>query len=222
MQIFKAYRINATQEKGEWRKSMGFIWVIIFAILAGCTSQPLETSQAQQPSQQEQSKTYSPYHKLYIDTPEAEVWIQSRFELLIENEIEGGEMWLYTDYQGKQDQEFVMILIGDFPEAKWPPETGEKLVRTNTPIGRAYESWGPIEAQDVGIQQLGATHNFSVPPCSLARILQHKNESGPFISTIYTEGARCAVAFAPEGPINDMSQSRVRDRGRVIVKIKQR
>ena len=193
---------------------MKCIAIALSALLAGCA--------ASGQIQNREGNTYSPYHKLYIDAPESQVWVESRFELVAVNDVDAGKVWLYTDYQGRPDQEFVMVFAGKDDTPEWPPETGEKFIKVDTPIGPAYESWGGVEASMLGIQQIGVSHGVPVPSCGYARLLQHRNDAGHALFIAYTEGALCAVAFAPRGDIGDFGEVQVRDRGRVIVQIKPR
>lgn len=189
---------------------MRYFWMIIVAAIAGCASPD------------NKNDTYSPFHKLLIDSPAAQVWVDSRFDLLVESEGDRGKFWLYSDYQGKPDQEFVYVFAGHDEKMEWPPADDENTIELGSPIGTIYESYGGVEASTFGLPKLGKAFNFSYPACSYSRIWTHKGAADRYLVLIYMEGASCASVFGPQGSISSLSEMFIKNRARAVIKLKER
>jgi hypothetical protein len=150
--------------------------ILLPFLIAGCASE------------QSNKNSYSPYHKLLLDDPEAQVWADSRFELVSDGEGSSGKHWLYTDYQGQQDQEFIFVWVASEVPSKWPPAEQPTFVEVDSPIGKVYQVHGGVELSAFGIPGIGEAKGFQSPACGWARIWVHRSESGRFLNMIYIEG----------------------------------
>ncbi|XOB94241.1 hypothetical protein ACMC9M_08505 [Pseudomonadota bacterium 24LQ007] len=192
---------------------MKHIWIFVLATIAGCTFQETKEPAA---------NIYSPFHKLFIDSPEAQVWVDSRFDLLAEHQNDQGKLWLYSDYQGQSDQEFIYIFAGRDDTIEWPPAENENTIELGSPIGTIYETYGGIEASYFAIPQLAEAFNFPYPACSHARILSHKSDGDRYLVMVYMEGASCAHVFGPKDSISVLTEITIKNQARSVLKLKER
>lgn len=183
-----------------------FFLITFFVFLAsGCAAE------------QAKNNTNNRYHELYFDDPEAQVWVDSRFEQLVELEEKGNKVWLYSDYQGQQDQEFILIFAGKNEDVDWPPTVNEQVSKISSPIGTIYESYGGLEFSQHFISELGEIYDFSFPACGFTRVWDHKSDSGRYLSLMYVEGALCTLAFGPKDNLGEMF---LKTRASAVIKLK--
>jgi hypothetical protein len=164
-----------------------------------------------------QNSTNNRYHELYFDDPEAQVWVDARFELLVALELKGSKVWLYSDYEGQPDQEFILVFSGANEDVDWPPTINEQVSKISSPIGTVYESYGGVEFSQLYISELGKSYDFSHPACGFSRVWDHKSNSGRYLSLMYVEGALCVLAF---GPKSDLGEMFLKTRASAVIKLK--
>lgn len=173
-------------------------------------------------SSQDGSDTYSPYHKLLIDSPEAQVWIDSRFTLMTENDNQDGKMWIYTDEQGQPNQQYVMVYAGDGDNEAWPPGPESRAVKLGSPIGTIYETYGGIQSSELSLDQIGESFGVPVPACGFARFWNHRGEQGRHLFLAYMEGAHCAAVFGSDAAMAELNEMGVKEQARAAIKLKAR
>lgn len=168
-------------------------------------------------AEQAKNSTNNRYHELYFDDSKAQVLVDARFELLVALPLEGNKVWLYSDYQGQQDQEFIFIFAGKNVDVDWPPTINDQISKISSPIGTVYESYGGVEFDQLYISELGKSYDFSHPACGFTRVWDYKSDSGQYLSLMYVEGAPCTSTF---GPKDNLSEMLLKTRADAVIKLR--
>ena len=180
------------------------------ALVSGCASTSIP------------AKPTGPYHMITIDSPQSQVWVDSRFNLVSDYDLPEGKGWLYTDYEGQEDQEFVWVYAGPSDSAQWPPEQSGRVKAIDSVTGVAFEELGPVQVSAMGIDKLASHAGIGSPDCALANTTVYKGDSGRYLITTYLEGLRCNLAFSGGDPITKLGESLFQNRAHAVIKVKPR
>ncbi|PHQ15733.1 hypothetical protein [Marinobacter profundi] len=183
--------------------------IILFATFSsGCISTP---------TTEEIPVVTDGYHGITLLDLEATVLIDSRFTERQKLENRKGKFWVYTDYEGESDQEFILLTIG----SNDLPEQLEGATDVDTPLGPAFELFFATELSQLSLDKLSEAHGFDAPACGYGRQLIFRPEkSGRYLSITYIEGKSCSTAFQLDGDMEKLTQTLVRTRAETVVKLK--
>lgn len=157
------------------------------------------------------------YHGIAAVDLETLVLVDTRFTERESIKNSNGTSWLFTDYEGQPDQEFIIVFLGTAGLPELPEGTSE----INTPIGPAFEHFFATELSHLSLDKLSEKHGFTAPACGYGRqLLYDAKYARKHLSVIYIEGEPCASAFQHGGEFESLRRSMVRTRAETVVKLK--